>query len=720
MKPQASPLTSFTAALWGALALVAVLPPQSVADSALPSPAASPGASPVASPRTATLEEVVITANRRPQALSEVAASITRLMPYDEIGLLDLTHYEEVLNRVPGVMVQRGSGQESLVALRSPVLSGSGACGAFLMLEDGFAIRPRGFCNINQMFEINTRQAAAIEVLRGPGTSLHGAHALHGVINVIPPSPARLQGLRVGMTAGAYDHGVISASLGDGETALQGFWRHDGSFRDDATVKDGHLALSHDGRWRDGTLQWRFNHSLLDQDTAGFIQGFETYRDAALRRSNPNPEAYRKADSTRASLRWAHSDCSDCQEEWRAIIRHSSMEFRQHFLLGKPLEENAQRSAAFSLTRSEPISRFPGLRWQWGLDAEWARGELLQSQERATTEGSVVARSIRPAGRHYDYSVDISGLGALANIEYQHQRWLWRVGARVDHTRFDYDNRMLTGNTAENGAACGFGGCLYSRPADRRDEFTDITPRLEIVRQLGPESADGALYLLLSDAFRPPEATELYRLQRGQSVEGIDSERMSGAELGWRFTRQSITGSLAFFEQRKRDLILRDANGLSVLGGKSSHTGIEYELHWPLSAALTLRASGSFARHRYEFDRVIAGGERIIKGNDIDTAPRDLHGLELSWRLGSGLLAIETRHVGRYFADAENQQAYPGHTLIGLQWRQSLKENIAFAIHIDNLTDRRYADRADFAFGNWRYFPGRGRSAYLSLDWRAF
>jgi outer membrane receptor protein involved in Fe transport len=40
-----------------------------------------------------------------------------------------------------------------------------------------------------------------------------------------------------------------------------------------------------------------------------------------------------------------------------------------------------------------------------------------------------------------------------------------------------------------------------------------------------------------------------------------------------------------------------------------------------------------------------------------------------------------------------------------------------FALHIDNLFDKRYADRADFAFGNYRYFPARGRAVFLSLDY---
>jgi hypothetical protein len=34
---------------------------------------------------------------------------------------------------------------------------------------------------------------------------------------------------------------------------------------------------------------------------------------------------------------------------------------------------------------------------------------------------------------------------------------------------------------------------------------------------------------------------------------------------------------------------------------------------------------------------------------------------------------------------------------------------------VNNLADRDYADRADYAFGNYRYFPGRGRSAFIEV-----
>ena len=34
--------------------------------------------------------------------------------------------------------------------------------------------------------------------------------------------------------------------------------------------------------------------------------------------------------------------------------------------------------------------------------------------------------------------------------------------------------------------------------------------------------------------------------------------------------------------------------------------------------------------------------------------------------------------------------------------------------------DKRYADRADFAFGSYRYFPARGRAAFLSVDYASY
>ena len=57
-----------------------------------------------------------------------------------ELEDLDAQHPKQIFRRSPGVWISRGSGQEHLTAIRSPVLSGPGACGSFLILEDGLPL----------------------------------------------------------------------------------------------------------------------------------------------------------------------------------------------------------------------------------------------------------------------------------------------------------------------------------------------------------------------------------------------------------------------------------------------------------------------------------------------------------------------------------------------------------------------------------------------------
>ena len=660
----------------------------------------------------AGLAEVVVTAQRRDEPWLEARASITRI---DTSARTELGHYAEVLNAVPGVLVQRGSGQESLIALRSPVLTGAGACGAFLLLEDGLPLRPTGFCNVNQMFESNTAQAAAIEVLRGTATPLYGANAVHGVIQVLTPQVAELDPYRIGLRVGADRFRSIDVSVAGDAYAAYGNWRKDGGFRDDSPVEEWKLNLLHDRDLNGGQLRLRLASTRLDQRTAGFIRGLDAYRDDAVRRSNPNPEAFRKADSLRLSAIWRGEPCEGCRNEYRAVLRDSSMSFLQHFLLGKPLETNAQRSALIGAAQTRDLA-ISGLAFGWGLDAEWAETELLEIQAGPTLEGSAIARAIRPAGRHYDYATRVTGVALHVGLERERERYGWRLGLRADRSQYDYDNRMRDGNTAEDGTPCAFGGCLFSRPADRRDAFENLTPRFDLNFKLDDRQR---LYFAASNGFRPPEISELYRLQRMQQVADLSAEHMQALEIGWRYSSSHWRGHLALYEQQKRDLILRDANGFNFTAGRTSHRGLEWEWRWRPHEFWELSWSGTLARHRYEFSAALEGGETWVAGNDVDTAPRRLQHASIKWLPSSrSEITLQWQDVGAYFADAANLHRYPGHSVADARFAHWLNDSWRLSLDLQNLTDRRYADRADYAQGSWRYFPGRARSGYLTLEWR--
>jgi iron complex outermembrane receptor protein len=74
--------------------------------------------------------------------------------------------------------------------------------------------------------------------------------------------------------------------------------------------------------------------------------------------------------------------------------------------------------------------------------------------------------------------------------------------------------------------------------------------------------------------------------------------------------------------------------------------------------------------------------------------------------------------VGDYFVDASNQHRYPGHEVLNLRAAWDFAPRWRAMLRVNNALDRRYADRADFAFGEYRYFPGRPRSVFVEVSWR--
>ena len=680
--------------------------------------AASAPAPPVtAAEDVADVGPLIVTATRRAEPLLDHAGSLTRLTN-EELRVLGATHHSESMNRVPGTYIQRGSGQESLTAIRSPVLTGPGSCGAFLFLENGIPVRPTGFCNVNDLFEVNSEQAEAIEIVRGPGSALYGSSAVHGTVNVLMPTPSQMPRLGVSGEGGPDDYfrTRLSTSHTGSSTdiGLLGHWTHDGGWRDDSGFEEAKLNAGLTHRADDGQLELMLAATNLNQETAGFIQGFEAYKDPELAESNLNPEAFRDAHSGRLTAHWQAPIGTGTQFDLRAVARTSRMEFLQHFLLGKPLEKNGQDSAAVLLSIDRALAG--DTRLTMGIDAETSRSTLLEIQDGPTTGGSPAANAIRPAGRHYDYSVNAWSAAAYGQLEWPFAaRWRLTAGLRAEYVHYDYDNHMIAGNTDENGVPCPFGGCLFNRPADRADEFTNLAPKLALGWSF---TENQRLYMSLAAGFRPPELTELYRLQRQQSVADLDSEQIRSVELGLRGRFDQWSYSLSGFALDKRNVIFRDANGFNVSDGRTSHVGIEYEFHWSPVPVWRLSAAGTVARHQYEFTRSVEAGEQITDGNDVDTSPHNLHAIRLAWmpvdRLGTEL---EWLSVGEYFVDAANLNRYSGHELVNLRLRWSVTDSWWLTARANNLLDEAYADRADFAFGNYRYFPGRARTLFVEIGY---
>jgi len=659
-----------------------------------------------------TLDEVIVTATRRAQQLRDYPGGIS-VVDASSVALVGSTHNSELVNRAPGAMIQRNSGQESLTAIRSPVLSGPGSCGVFLFLENSVPIRPTGFCNVNEMFEINAEQAQSIEVLRGPAGVVYGSGAMHGAINVISATPSQLPARSFGLEVGPdefYRARVSMRSLGsDTDIGGNAFATHDGGWRERSGLEEQKLNVTLDHRLDGANLGLALSATNLNQETAGFIQGFNSYRDERIARSNANPEAYRDAYAMRLVGSYATRLGDSMNLDIRPYVRHSRMDFLQHFLVGKPLEENGQDSVG--VLSSLDFTVLGNTRLLTGIDLEFADGFLKETQAGPATDGTPAANAIRPAGKHYDYAVESEVAAAYVQVEQPVMAKLkLSGGARFEYVNYSYDNKMIAGNTRDNGTTC-TGGCLYSRPADRDDDFSNVTSKLGATYDL----TEGLIvYLTGTRGYRAPDTSELYRLQRQQSIADLDAERLDSLEVGARGTVGPMTYSLAAFTMKKDNVIFRDSSGFNISDGRTKHEGVEYELNWSPIADVTLTGAGTYAKHTYDFSRSIDGGETIVAGKDIDTAPRHVNTARATWAFMPAARAeLEWVAVGSYWVDAINQHKYDGHDLVNLRLGWTVTENWNVMARVNNLTDRAYADRADYAFGNYRYFPGRSRTLFV-------
>jgi iron complex outermembrane recepter protein len=657
------------------------------------------------------LESIVITADRQQNALRDVPASIFSL---DENALDTVrhVHINESLVRVPGVWISRNNGQESLTAIRSPVLSGAGSCGAFQMALDGIPLRASGFCNVNQIFEANTEQAGTVEVIRGPGSILYGANAIHGAINIISdPITDNLSG-DAGLEAGPHGYarfmGTISNTLGKNGYRVSFNGASDDGYKRDSGYGQQKLSMQHRYTGENVTVTNAFHVTNLNQETAGFIQGRDAYKDDNQRRVNPNPESFRDAESYRLSSQITF-DAAGGSFMFTPYYRKTEMTFLQHFLPGIPLEENGQDSFGLQSMFSSDLGE--RINWQAGLDMETTEGFLRETQSVPATGTPAVVATI-PLGKHYDYEVDAVLISPFVQTKFQvapqHQLSL---GVRYESLEYDYDNKMLNGRLKDDGTACGFGGCRFNRPADRSDDYENASIQLGWIYDF---TDNQQVYLNIAQAFRAPDTGEVYRLQGVQNVADLESEQMDNFEVGYRADLDRISYTAAAFYMEKENVIFQNSDRINISGAQTKHRGVEFNTVVALADSLTLTVAASYARHTYEGN--VNPGAVQLAGLDIDTAPRFTGSSQLMWQISDERsVELELVHMDSYFTDEANTAEYDGHDLVNLRYQATMGERWFYGARITNLLDTEYAERADFGFGADRYFVGEPRSLYFTI-----
>jgi len=167
-----------------------------------------------AQPANTTIEEVVVTAQKRETSLQETPISITAFSASQLEDQL-VTKVSDITRSVPNVKFNHGrdTSSEATVHIRGVGQSDEqGAPGVGIYVDDVFLARPNG-----SLFDLNNVER--IEVLRGPQGTLFGRNTIGGAIHVITRKPSSdfdyQAELGVGSFGGVHARGSVNVPVSD-------------------------------------------------------------------------------------------------------------------------------------------------------------------------------------------------------------------------------------------------------------------------------------------------------------------------------------------------------------------------------------------------------------------------------------------------------------------------------------------------------------------------
>ncbi len=224
--------------------------------------AAQQAASPDAAPperETAQVGDIIVTAQKREQLLSDVPQSIS-VLGGEALEQRQARTIADYAALVPGLSFESGNPGQTRVVLRGINAGGASPTVAVYLDDTPFGSSTGQTNGATLAGDFDTFDIERLEVLRGPQGTLYGANSLGGVVKYVTVAPrlgeweARGQGgaetVRNGGT-GYYGNALVNVPLGDA-VALRasGFYRRTAGYIDAIGIADDDVnrARSYGGR----------------------------------------------------------------------------------------------------------------------------------------------------------------------------------------------------------------------------------------------------------------------------------------------------------------------------------------------------------------------------------------------------------------------------------------------------------------------------------------
>jgi len=553
-----------------------------------------------------------------------------------------------------------------------------------------------------------------IDVLRGPGSVIHGSGATGAVINAVRKAPRRASSLEILGGIG----GGESVRAGIGATGALG---EQGAFRIDAYAgrNDGFIDR---GESRHGKILTSMTTTLapgvtlyaqLDHAEQEPIRYFGTPLVNGGLAERLRDQNYNAGD---AVLRFV-DDKAVARLHWQAAPNLEISNELAYFTSRRDwrnIESYAYDAMRDVVERSDYI----GIRHdqeQTGnrLEARWKTGanQVVAGWEASTINfrhtnnspyggASTVAPTGFDPGSFWDtpdpfrpnFATDTTTHAFYLEDAWRvDERLLVTAGAR--HDRYKIGRRNLLADSGH------FQTVLRANSV-RVGASWKLAPDTSLYGQVstGSDPVTSLLSMTL--------ANSRFKLTDARQVEAGVKQMLAGGRAEW---------TAALYRIRKDDIITRDPDNpvLSVQGGSQTSRGAEVSAS--VSLAPGWRMDANLAYTDAEFDALLEAGNVSRAGNRPADVPKVSSNLWLTHRAGDWRTSAGLRYVGERFISNANTQALPAYTTLDASLGWALSRNVQLQLNVRNLTDKLYAITS---YGSSQYLLGDERHAELTVHWR--
>lgn len=553
-----------------------------------------------------------------------------------------------------------------------------------------------------------------IEVLRGPGSVVHGSGTTGAIINAVRKAPRRESSLEIlgGIGGGQALRAGVGATGALGETGafrVDAYAGRSDGFIERGESRHGKILTSMTTTLAPGvTLSAQLDHAeqeperyfgtpLVNGGLAEHLRD-ENYNagDAVLRYVD---------DKAVARLAWQVTPNLDISNElayfkarrdWRNIESYAF----------DPVRGVVDRSDYIGIrhdqeqTASRLEARLKGGANQ--LVAGWEVSTINFKHTNNSPYGgaSTVAPTGFDPGSFYDtpdpfrpnFATDTLTHAFYLEDAYRvNERLLLTLGARHDRYKVERTNLL---------AATGNFGMTLRSTAVRLGASWKLAPATSLYGQFSTGSDPVTSILSMNLANSRFKLTDARQVEAG--VKGLLAEGRGE----W---------TAALYRIEKDDIITRDPTNpaLSVQGGSQTSQGAEVSASVRLAPAWRVDANAAYTHA--EFDELLEAGNISRAGNRPADVPKVSANLWLTHRAGDWRTSAGLRHVGERYISNANTQTLPSYTTLDASLGWNVMRNVQLQLNFRNLTDKLYAITS---YGSSQYLLGAERHAELTVHWR--